>query len=122
MTNYMILHLTVNQLEIGDRITGFKQHWAEPWADTYYAAPVDWRVTGIEADCVVATDVNSDASGFHSSREFNVDAMAFRFKVLRSEAKANAGRWNGICADCKLGTYTGMFQVEHEGGSCMGKT
>jgi len=27
-------------------------------------------------------------------------------------------RWNGTCSKCGLGTYTGLFNIEHENGSC----
>lgn len=43
-----------------------------------------------------------------------------RFRVVRgAQATATStGRWNGTCAVCGRGTYTGFLSVEHEGGGC----
>jgi hypothetical protein len=35
-----------------------------------------------------------------------------------TSSPATASRWNGTCPRCGRGTYTGAWDVEHEGGSC----
>lgn len=37
--------------------------------------------------------------------------------VHTPKAKADSP-WNGKCAKCGRGTYTGLFATEHEGGGC----
>lgn len=38
--------------------------------------------------------------------------------VTEPAAPAQVSAWNGRCVRCGLGTYQGLFKLEHEGGGC----
>ena len=40
--------------------------------------------------------------------------------VIEHARAAMSSRWNGVCPRCGKGTYTGAWNVEHEGGACPG--
>lgn len=125
--NYLIIEpLSVGQLRIGDCVTGFKNHWSDCWTEVYEGETVDWVITEVQNTYTRGVSRMVDSTGVYRRYRFLFENNDSRFKILRpdrtDEVKADSSRWNGICPSCKLGTYTGMFQVEHEGGSCAEKT
>lgn len=46
------------------------------------------------------------------------EALGYAPRPTATSSPATASRWNGTCPRCGRGTYTGAWDVEHEGGSC----
>lgn len=69
---------------------------------------------GVGDDGCVLGFIPTFTGGFMARR---VDAVKV-VPVAPAAPASSSSSWNGRCPACGLGTYTGLFQTQHEGGGC----
>lgn len=109
----VVIEVEPKDLQVGDKIVDSKAVGLDWW--TVRVGPwVPYDVTALHADCFDYICLSAPGTIYYHVYE--------RLKVERAGvAKASsAGMWNGRCAACGKGTYTGFLQIEHEGDRCGG--
>lgn len=107
-----------DELQVGDRIIDF--NLGSRWHVEQYPDAAErvrrWVVGQLKASQDRIEIIGTDGEDIHNWRPGDLT----RFRVVRgAQATATStGCWNGTCAACGRGTYTGLLSVEHEGGGC----
>lgn len=102
-----------DQLVLGDVV--FSVFYSGVWSD---AGP--YEITRITGGTVYGRHVQGQRSGEETRLIDHLDRMPLRvlYKPAPKSKQQTSSHWNGKCARCGRNTYTGMNNVEHEGGSC----
>ncbi len=104
--------VTAGKIQVGDHIIGYRGV-----SESNYH-PTDWRIVRLPTQDEPWCLTDDYRAVIHVS---TTALLRVKRRMSNSQTKADDG-WNGKCPRCRKNTYTGMNQIEHEGGVCLQAT